>query len=303
MLRHVRQQLVDVQAGGVVHRAGVVLRRDDLGAGFMEQAGGGATHVAEALHHHARLGHVDAQVARGFATDHEHAAAGGLDTAQAAAQRDRLAGHDAGGGRAFVHGVRVHHPGHGLGVGVHVRGGNVLGRADDDADFRGVAARHALEFGLRQLARVDADAALGAAVRQVDRGVLDRHPGGQRHHFRQGHVLVETHAALARAARGVVLHAVALEVGHAAIVQLDRHVDDQRALRALQGLDPARQRTEVRGDPVDLLQVITPGAEIVGIQIRRQGMGGSLRHGHALLTKLRHFIHILIASPYFMKKY
>ncbi|MNT69213.1 hypothetical protein D3C72_2075180 [compost metagenome] len=102
---------------------------------------------------------------------------------------------------------------------------------------------------------------------------------------------MEAHAALARAARHVVLHAVALEVGNGAVVQLDRHVNDQRALRALQCLDPPAQGAQVRGDPVDLLQVITPGAEVIGIQIRRQGMGGSLRHEHALLTKLRHFIH------------
>ncbi|MOA01769.1 hypothetical protein D3C78_1211910 [compost metagenome] len=292
-----RQQFVDVQAGGVVHRAGVVLRGNDLGAGFMEQAGGGAAHVAKALHHHARLGDVDVEVAGGFARHHEHATAGSFHTAQATAQGDRLAGDHAGGGGAFVHGIRVHHPGHGLGVGVHVRGGNVFRRPDDHADFGRVAARHALEFGLRQVARINTDTALGAAIRQVHRGVLDRHPGRQRHHFGQGHILVETHAAFARTARHVVLHAIALEVGDRAIVQFDRHVDDQRALRALQRLDPPAQRAKVRGDPVDLLQVITPGAEVIGIQIRRQGMGGRLRHEHDLLTKLRHFIREKYSVP------
>ncbi|MCY1541231.1 hypothetical protein D9M68_769100 [compost metagenome] len=108
---------------------------------------------------------------------------------------------------------------------------------------------------------------------------------------------METHAALAGAARGVVLDAVALEVRDAAVVELDRHVDDQRTLRTLQGFNPPRQRTEIRGNPIDLLQVITPGAEFLGIQIRRQGMGGSLRHEHALLTKLRHFIREKYSVP------
>ncbi|ETH22313.1 hypothetical protein L564_1785 [Bordetella pertussis CHLA-15] len=267
LVADVRQQLVHVQPAVVVDGAGVVLHRDHLGAGLMEQARRGAADVAETLHHDAGLGYVEVQVARRLAADHEDAAAGGLDPAQAAAQRDRLAGHHAGGGGAFVHGVRVHHPGHGLGVGVHVRGRDVLGRPDDDADLRGVAARHALELGVRQRARVDPHAALGAAVRQVDGGILDRHPGRQRHHFRQGHVLVETHAALARAARRIVLDAVALEVGDAAVVHFDRHVHDQRALGTLERLDPAGQRTQVRRDAVDLLQVDPPGAQMLGIQV------------------------------------
>jgi hypothetical protein len=97
----------------------------------------------------------------------------------------------------------------------------------------------------RQQLGVDADAALGAAERQVHRGGLDRHPGRQRHHFFQRDVRVVAHAALARAARQVVLHAEAFEVGDGAVVELDGHVDDQRALRALEGLDPARQVAQV----------------------------------------------------------
>ena len=153
----------------------------------------------------------------------------------------RLAGDDAGGGAAGVHRVRVHHPGHDLAVGVDVRRRDVALRADDDADLAGVAARHALQLLLRQLLRVAADAALGAAVGQVHRRALDRHPGRQRHHLLERHVGVVAHAPLAGAARQVVLDAVALEVGDAAVVHLDRHVDDERALRALQRLRPARE--------------------------------------------------------------
>ena len=117
--------------------------------------------------------------------------------------------------RAGVHRVRVHHPGHDLAVGVHVGRRDVALRADDDADLAGVAARHALELLQREQLRVDADAALGAAVRQVHGRALDRHPGRQRHHFLERHVGVVAHAALARAARQVVLDAKALEVGDA----------------------------------------------------------------------------------------
>jgi hypothetical protein len=234
-----RHQLGQVEAVVVEDAAGVVLRGDDLGAGLGEQLGRRRAHVAEALHRHARAVQVQADAARRFAPGDEHAAAGGLHAAQAAAQVDGLAGDHAGGGGAGVHRVGVHHPRHDLRVGVHVGRRDVLLRADDDADLAGVAARQPLQLLQRQLLRVDADAALGAAEGQVDGGVLDAHPGRQRHHLFQRHVGVVAHAALAGAARQAVLHAVALEVRDAAVVQLDRDVDDQRALGALAASRPS----------------------------------------------------------------
>jgi hypothetical protein len=149
-------------------------------------------------------------------------------------------------------------------------------RADDDADLAGVAPRHALQFLQRQLLRVDADAALGAAVGQVDGGVLDAHPGRQRHHLFQRHVGVVAHAALAGAAAQVVLHAVALEVRDIAVVQFDGDVDDQRALGALERLGPARQVAQVGHDAVDLHQVGAPGAVGGGVD---EGQGSSSSTG------------------------
>src|SRR5438477_463730 len=82
-----------------------------------------------------------------------------------AAGRDRLAGDDAELRRADRHRVGVHDPGHRLGVGVDVRGGDVALGADDDADLGGVAPRHVLELAERHLLRVADDASLAAAVR------------------------------------------------------------------------------------------------------------------------------------------
>ena len=42
---------------------------------------------------------------------------------------------------------------------------------------------------------------------------------------------MEAHAALARAAYVVVMNAIALEMRQAAVIELDRHVDDDDALR------------------------------------------------------------------------
>jgi hypothetical protein len=144
-------------------------------------------------------------------------------------------------------------------VGVDIGRGDVALRADDDADLAGVAARHALELLGRELLRIDPDAALRAAVGQVDRGALDRHPRAERHHLFERHVGVVAHAALARPARQVVLHAIALEVRDAAVVELDRHVDDQDALRMLQRLGPACEVAEVGQHAVDLRKVGVPG--------------------------------------------
>ena len=58
---------------------------------------------------------------------------------------------------ADLHRVRVHHPGHRLLVGRHVRRGDVALRADDRQELRGEAARQALQLGLRR-ARADRSA-------------------------------------------------------------------------------------------------------------------------------------------------
>src|SRR5690606_34478196 len=233
MLLHVGEHGGHIQTTRVVDAAGVVLHRHDLGTRFGEQAAGRAAHVAETLHGHAGAFDRQAGEPGRLDTDREHAAPGGLDAAERAAQVHRFAGDDAGGGGAHVHRVGVHHPGHDLAAGVDVGGRDVLGRADQDADLAGVAAREAFQFTAREGARVDAHTALGAAVGDIDGGVLDAHPGRQGHDLGQGHVLVEAHAALAGAAAGVVLHAVALEVGDGAVVQFNGHVHHQDALGAL----------------------------------------------------------------------
>jgi hypothetical protein len=153
----------------------------------------------------------------------------------------------------------------------------VLGGADQQADLAGVAARQALQLTLGQLARIDADAALGAAVGHVHGRVLHRHPGRQGHHFGQRHVLVETHAALAGAAAEVVLHAVALEVGDRAVIHFDRHIHDQDALGALERLHPTRQRSQIGRHAVHLLQVSAPGADVVRVQVGGQRVLHQLR--------------------------
>ena len=272
LARHMGQQGRHVQTAFPVDGAAVVLHDHNLRAGLGEQLGRHAAHVAEALDGNACLGDVHADALGSLGAHGEDASAGGLATTERSTEVHRLAGDHAGGGGAFVHGIGVHHPRHHLFVGVDVGGGNVLGGADDDPDLAGVAPGHALKFSAGELPRVHTDAALGAAVGHVDGGVLDRHPGRQGHDFGQRDVLVEPHTAFAGAARGIVLHAVALEVGGGTVVQQDRHVHDQGALGAFEGFDPAGQGAQIGGYPIDLLQVDAPGAEVVRIQVGGKGV-------------------------------
>ena len=128
------------------------------------------------------------------------------------------------------------------GVGVHVGGGDVALRADEERDLGGVAAGQALQLGLRHLLGVADHAALGAAEGDVDHGALPGHPHGQGAHLVQGDVGVVADAALGRAAADVVLHAVAGEDLHRAVVHAHREVDGELALGLAQNLAHARSR-------------------------------------------------------------
>ena len=143
---------------------------------------------------------------------------------QASAQLHRLARHDSGDGMAVLHAVGIHDPRHDLRIGAHVRCWDIAVRADDDADLGGIAPRQALELGLRQRSRVDHDAALCPAERQVDDRAFPRHKQRQRPYFIQRDAQAEAKASLHGAPRVVVLHAVAGEDARTAVIHRDRAI-------------------------------------------------------------------------------
>ena len=159
---------------------------------------------------------------RRLARDDHHAAAGRLAAAERAAHLDRLAGDDRRRGVADVHAVGVHDPRHDLVVGVDVGRRHVLLGADRVDDLGDVAARQRFELAARHPRRVADDAALAAAERHVRDGALPRHPRGERRDLVERDVRVIADAALRRAERDVVLHAVAGEDFDLAVVHLDR---------------------------------------------------------------------------------
>ena len=196
----------------------------------VEKIGRYAADIAHALHGHGNALQRAAELFHQHAGAEHHAAARGLAAAQRAAHLDGLARDHAGHGVALLHGIGVHDPAHDLRRGVHVRGGDVALRADDGHNHGHKAAREALQFALAQLARVHLYAALGPAVGDVDHGALHRHPRRQRLNLVFVHILMVADAALARPARGRVLHAEALEYAHFAVVHADGQRNAQRAL-------------------------------------------------------------------------
>ena len=103
-------------------------------------------------------------------------------------------------------------------------------RADERDHFLRVTAGQAFQFVLGQLARVAGNAALGAAVGQTGQGAFPAHPHRQRRHLAQRHVRMIAQAALGRAERQMVLHAVAGEHLGGPVVAMNRQGDRHGAL-------------------------------------------------------------------------
>ena len=172
---------------------------------------GEAADIAEALHDRGGTRRRQPDALHRAVRQIGDAAAGGLAPALGAAGRDRLAGDDLGDGAALVHGIGVHEPRHHLLVGAHVGRHHVGVRTDERDHLLHVAARQVLQLVPRQRARIDRDAALGAAIGQAGQRAFPAHPDRQRRDLADIDAEREARAALGRAERQVVLHAIALD--------------------------------------------------------------------------------------------
>ncbi len=234
--------------------------------------------VAESLHDDSSAFTIDAQLAAGLVAHHHHTAAGGFAASARSADIDRLAGHDGGHGLAHVHGVGVHHPGHDLFVGVDVGGGDILLRANEFDELRGIAARHTLDFAHRHFVRVADHAALGAAEGDVDHGALPGHPTGERAHFIERDVGCVADPSLGRAARDGMLHAKASKDFEMAVVHLDGNVHDNLAVGIAQNPPQALIEVEFLSSQVEAGALRLPR---VGLFIHVRG-GGDRCHKNIL---------------------
>ena len=171
-------------------------------------------------------------------------ARGRLVAALAAADRQRLPGHDGERRVPVMHRVRVHDPGHRLRVRVHVRRWNVTVRTDEELDLRRVSARERLELLRAHAFRIADDPALRAAVGNSDHRAFPGHPHGERLDLVQRDRRVVANAALAGPARRVVLHAVAGEDLHDTVGHPHGEVNSQLSLSRAE--DPPHVRIEVK---------------------------------------------------------
>ena len=267
LARPILEHPFDRKAERVVNPAVILGDRDHGAARFFEQLRADAAHVAEALHGDPRLMRRAAKVLECRGRADRHAATGGLDAAQRTADLDRLAGDRGGRGVTQVHRERVHDPGHRLTVGVHVGRRNVAVASDQDRDLGRESPRHVLELVERQLVRVDDDAALRAAERDVDHGAFPGHPHRERLDLVQRDVGVVANAALGGSAVDVVLHAVTREDACVAVVELDRKVTGELALNLAQDLAKPRLQLD---QPCGLIELRLCSAPLVSFNRRLQ---------------------------------
>ena len=200
--------------------------------------------------------------------DDHHAAAGGFAASARSAHVQRLAGDNSRNGLPHVHGVGVHHPRHGLFVGVDVGRGNVFLGADELDELGGVAAGHALQFAARHVLGIANDSALGSAEGDVHHGALPGHPTGEGANFIERYVGRVAHAALGRAARDGVLHTVAGEDFQSAAVHHHRDVDDDFAVGLLQHAPQAFIEIEFAGGDVKARGLLFPGIGFLRVHCR-----------------------------------
>ena len=231
----------------------MVADADDLDAARGEAERRMRADIAEALDDRGRADRIDLERLHGAEGEEGDAVAGRLAPPERAAGADRLAGDDLRHGDALVHGIGVHEPRHDLLVGAHVRRHDVDARADERDHLLHVAARQVLEFAPRERARIDRDAALGAAVGQVGERAFPAHPDRQRRDLAEVDVGREARAALGGPERQVMLDAVAVEHRGAPVVHVDRAGDDDRALGQQQPVALVLGDGEVVGDDVELL--------------------------------------------------
>ena len=281
----------DVQAIGV-HEPGLgVGHRDDPRADRVELGGGDRADVAEALDRDARLADVHADALADGLGHVDDPQAGGLAAPRRAPEHDRLARDDLEDRVAHHLRVRVHEPRHLALARAHVGRRDVAIGADDGDELGGVAAREALELADAQVMRRAAHAALGAAVGQPEQRALPRHPHRQRGAFAERDVGAVAKAALRRAHRQRVLHAVAGEAEHLAGVHPNGEVHDERAARLAEAghelgieLEQRAGAVELVGrDPVELRSPLVARGDVVAVAVvvaRGRCRAGQVVHRH-----------------------
>src|SRR5258708_4715396 len=203
-------------------------------AGLRHQECAIRSHIAKALHDNARALRPQAQFFDGLIADDHDAAPSRFTTPTRSTHVDWLTGDDRSDGLAHVHGVGVHHPGHGLFVRIDVRSRHIFFGANEFHEFSCVPPGHALQFALRHFVGIANHAAFGAAKRDVDHRAFPGHPTRQSANFVESDIWTITDTALSRTARNRMLNPKPSEDFQLAVIHGDRNMHDQLAVGILQ---------------------------------------------------------------------
>lgn len=166
--------------------------------------------------------------------------------------------------------ISVVDPGHGLGVGIHVRRRHIREGSDVVSQLGDIAPGDAPLLPLAQPLGVAGHAALGPAEGQAEQGALPAHEGGECRDLRQVHPWVVADAPLPWTQDPAVQDPITGEALDAAVVHLDRQVHAD-------GL--ARQAQEVHQSGGDMSQMGAGPPELLG----DDPLGGELRGGRRLI--------------------
>jgi hypothetical protein len=297
-VRH-RQQLLEIDARGPAEREGLLLRvipRGDaqhLHPDADEQLDRVLRDVAEALHRGDRLARLHAELAQCFANRVDHAVAGRFLPPLRAAHLDRLAGDEAGIASAVDGLELVEHPHHVLRVGHHVRRGDVAERAGVARNLTDPPAADLFGLVRAELVGIAHHAALAAAEGDVDDGAFPGHPHRQGADG-VGHLhRMKADAALAGAARVVVLHAETAEDAARAVVHADGDGEVVFAQGRAEQIAGRPVEAERVGDAVELplggeeCVVGRRGADRLGFQYEGHALPGSNEGPIAELSRLQ----------------
>ena len=121
------------------------------------------------------------------------------------------------------------------------------------------------------LRRIAGDAAFRAAVGQIGERAFPAHPHRERGGFAHGEIGRETRAALGRAERQVMLHAITLEGLDAAVVHVNRERDGDGALREHEPVAIVLVDVQVIGDDLELVASHLEHFVVVNAHKKRPG--------------------------------
>ncbi len=124
-----------------------------------------------------------------------------------------------------MHAVGIHDPAHHLGIGIHIRGGDIRIGADEHDDLRGIAPRHPLELPFGHRLGVAFDTTLGTTKGNVDEGTLPCHEHGQSANLLEANRWMESNSSLGRSPGDIVLNTKSGKYLVLPVIHLDGKVD------------------------------------------------------------------------------